>query len=74
MKCGKNILPRVRGDWRPRWSAVLPGPRRSAAIGPWQPEGKPETGRKTDPSLRYEGEGNAQKNFKFYEYEIDWKL
>ena len=30
----------VRPDWRPRWSAVLPGPRRSSAIGPWQPEPK----------------------------------
>jgi hypothetical protein len=34
MKCGKNILPRVRQDRRPRWSAVPPGrtAKRSSAV------------------------------------------
>jgi hypothetical protein len=44
------IVFRVRQDWRPRWSAVLPGPGRYSAIGPWQPEASAETGRTADPA------------------------
>jgi hypothetical protein len=38
-----------------------PDPAAFRGIGPWQPEGKPETGRRTDPVLsEVEGPGNAQ--------------
>jgi hypothetical protein len=49
-------MPSVRQDWRPRWSAVLPGPRRQAYRGRGSPRAKPETGMRADPAKR----GNAQ--------------
>ena len=57
---GGNPMRRVRGDWRPRWSAVLPDHSPQGPRGR-QPEagGRDRKENRPDPEL-VEGEGNAQ--------------
>ncbi len=48
LDCANSPLPSVRGDWRPRWSVVPPGPGRYRGLGPGGPRPEPETGGRTD--------------------------